>query len=214
MTGRVCKADRAGEALASLVAWGKESRLSFAVSEVVNGGGGMGYKKTDRGELLLLGVFGLFTIVFLLDIRTLPMEGKMLSYILAPFIFGLLFLCTLRILTPPGKSKALSGPGDLEPSIIVSGEEEETRGEAEKRWAKRRFFMTVGMGLFLFVAITLLGFYLGSGFMLLVWFISIRRIDLKTLGITLLTPLILYLSFEVLLDMGLPQGALFKWIGF
>jgi hypothetical protein len=174
----------------------------------------MGSKKTDRGELLLLGVFGLFVIVFLLDIRTLPMEGKMLSYILAPFIFGLLFLCTLRVLVPAGKAEAVAGSGDLEPSSILLEEKEEMKGELQKREANRRFFMTAGAGLFLFIAITLLGFYLGSGLLLLIWFISFRRIDLKTVGITLLTPLLLYLCFEVLLDMGLPQGALFKWIGF
>jgi hypothetical protein len=74
--------------------------------------------------------------------------------------------------------------------------------------------MTIGAGLFLFIAIYLLGFYFGSGLMLLIWFLSFRRIGPKTMGITILTPLLLYLSFEVLLDMGLPQGALFRWFGF
>lgn len=173
----------------------------------------MGSKKTERGELLLLGVFALFAIVYLLDIRTLPMEGKMLSYVLAPFIFGLLILCIRHVLAPPKKKRA-DEVGDLEPSSILSGEAEEAKGEVQKREANKRFFMTLGAGLFLFIAIYLLGFYLGSGLMLLVWFVSFRRINMKTIGITILTPLLLYLSFEVLLDMGLPQGALFKWFGF
>jgi len=174
----------------------------------------MGSKKPERGELLLLGVFGLFAIVYLLDIRSLPMEGKMLSYVLAPFIFGLLILCIRQVLAPPEKKRAATELRDLEPSSILSGEIEEARGEVQKRDANKRFFMTLGAGLFLFIAIYLLGFYLGSGLMLLVWFVSFRRIDLKTIGITVLTPLLLYLSFEVLLDMGLPQGALFEWFGF
>ena len=174
----------------------------------------MGSKKTERGELLLLGVFGLFAIVFLLDIRSLPMEGKMLSYVLAPFIFGLLFLCMLHVLAPPKKKKAAAELGDFEPSAVLLGEAEEKKGGAQRQEANKRFFMTVGAGLFLFIAIYLVGFYLGSGLMLLIWFLSFRRINLKTMGITIFTPLLLYLSFEVLLDMGLPQGAFFKWFGF
>ena len=173
----------------------------------------MGSKKTEMGELLLLGVFGLFAVVDLLDIRSLPMEGKLLSYVLAPFIFGLLFLCTLHALASRRKKQAVTEPGDLEPSALLSGETEETKEGARKREANKRFFMTVGAGFFLFIAIYMLGFYLGSGLMLLIWFLSFRKIDLKTMGITILTPLLLYLSFEVLLDMGLPQGALFEWFG-
>jgi hypothetical protein len=173
----------------------------------------MGSKKTERGELLLLGVFGLFAVVYLLDIRSLPMEGKMLSYVLAPFIFGLLFLCIRHVLVPPKKKRA-DEAGDLGPSAALLGETEETKGGAQRQEANKRFFMTLGAGLFLFAAICLVGFYFGSGLMLLVWFLSFRRINLNTMGITILTPLLLYLSFEVLLDMGLPQGALFEWFGF
>ena len=173
----------------------------------------MGNEKADRGELFLLGVFGLFAVVYLLDIRTLPLEGKMLSYVLAPFIFGLLFLCIRHVLVPPKKKRA-DEVGDLGPSSILSGGAEEGKGRAQRQEANKRFLMTVGAGLFLFIAIYLVGFYLGSGLMLLVWFVSFRRINLKTIGITILTPLLLYLSFEVLLDMGLPQGALSEWLGF
>jgi hypothetical protein len=171
----------------------------------------MGNKKSERGELFLLGVFGLFVIVYLFDIRSLPMEGKMLSYVLAPFIFGTLLLCFFHALVPSKSKKTTPDLGDPDGE---ASKEEVQKGPGAGGGANRRFLMTLAGGLFLFLSISMLGFYLGSGLMLLIWFVMFKKIDLKTIGVTLLTPLLLYVSFEVVLDMGLPQGALFEWLGF
>ncbi len=135
----------------------------------------------------------------------------MLSYVLAPFICGALLICLFHALVP-SKSKMIA-PDLEEPEGRVS-EEKVQKDPISGGEANRRFLMTLGGGLFLFLSIYMLGFYLGSGLMLLIWFVMFKRMDLKTIGVTVLTPLLLYVSFEVVLDMGLPQGALLKWLGF
>ena len=176
----------------------------------------MGNKKRDKGEFILLGFLGLFLIVYLIDISRLPMEGKLLSYVLAPFILLTLCLCLYSALVP---SKKKEEEDTFEELLTHASHPDDEQGKKRKKKsestaATRRLYKTATMGTFLFGSIYLLGFYLGSGTMLLVWFLIFKRINLTTILITVLTPLFLYLPFEKLLDIGLPEGALFKWLGF
>lgn len=173
----------------------------------------MSKKKAEPAELVLLGGFAVFVLAFVWDIRGLPLDGKLLSYLVAPFALGLIGFRTVAALRPrkagPGREVEYF-PEPEEPS----SEEELTLEEREgKRAAQRCFLLTIGMSVFLFAAIALVGFYWGSGLTLLAWFACFKRITRGTLLTTVLTPLLLYLAFERLLEMGLPKGALFTWLG-
>ena len=170
----------------------------------------MGKKKRDKGEFILLGFLGLFIIVYLIDISSLPMEGKLLSYVLAPFIFLTIILCLYSALVPSKKEEDTFEDLLTHASHPEKEQEKKRIKKRETTAATRRLYKTAAMGTFLFGSIYLLGFYLGSGVMLLVWFSIFKRINLTTLLITVLTPLLIYLPFEKLLDMGLPKGALFE----
>lgn len=173
----------------------------------------MSKKKAEAAELVLLGGFAVFVLAFVWDIRGLPLDGKLLSYLIAPCALGLIGFRTVAALRP---RKAGPEPGvEFFPEVEeASSEEELTPEEREgKRAGQSRFLMTIGMSAFLFIAIALVGFYWGSGLMLLTWFICFKRIARGTLLTTVLTPLLLYLAFEKFLEMRLPQGALFTWLG-
>jgi len=175
----------------------------------------MGKKKRDKGEFILLGFFGIFIVVYLIDISRLPMEGKLLSYVLAPFIFLTIILCLYSALAPSKKEEEETFEDLLTHASHPEKEEEKKRiKKRETTAASKRLYKTAAIGTFLFGSIYLLGFYLGSGVMLLVWFSIFKRINLTTLLITVLTPLLIYLPFEKLLNMGLPKGALFQWLGY
>ena len=174
----------------------------------------MGKKKAERAELILLGVFAAFVLAFVWDIRGLPLDGKLLSYIVAPFALGLIVFRSIAALRPRKADLGLEIALFVEEEEMPSLEETPTPEEMErKRAGQRRFHLTIGMSVFLFVSIALFGFYWGSGLMLLAWFAFFKRITRGTLLTTILTPLLLYLAFEKALEMGLPKGALFTWLG-
>ena len=81
-------------------------------------------------------------------------------------------------------------------------------GKLDEKAANIRQVKAFGLSAFLFISIYFLGFYLGSGLMLLVWFWVYKRITLTNMIITVLTPLVLYLIFEWLIDFGLYEGLL------
>lgn len=160
----------------------------------------------EKGELILLGVFALFVILYLWDIRNLPMEGKMLSYMAAPFILITMLLCIRGVFVASKRTKMEESEG---------GETEETEEDTpEHSSASWRFYMTIAAGLFMFAGIYLIGFYLGSGLMMIVWFAVFRKLNAGTISLSIATPLLLFLTFEKLLDMGLPSGELLSWLGF
>jgi hypothetical protein len=161
----------------------------------------MGKRGVEKGELGLLGGFALFVIMFLWDIRNLPVEGKMLSYLATPFVLITMFFC-VRGVFATAKRRAT--------------EEGESAGEDVKEHssASWRFSMTIAAGFFMFAGIYLIGFYLGSGLMMLVWFASFRKLKAGSMALSIGLPLTLYLVFEKLLDMALPSGELFRWLGF
>ncbi len=159
-------------------------------------------KGVEKGELALLGVFAVFVLLYLWDIRSLPMEGKMLSYLAAPFILITMLLSVRSALE--GQKKKKRG----------AGEEKAGEGGNVQSSATWRFCMTIGAGLFMFVGIYLVGFYLGSGLMMLVWFAAFRKLNVGSISLSLGIPLALFLVFEKLLDVGLPAGELFGWLGF
>lgn len=163
----------------------------------------MGKRGVEKGELALLGVFASFVVLFLWDIRNLPMEGKMLSYMAAPFILITMLLC-IRGVLKASKIKKTEG--------LEEGEAEEDKPEHSS--ATWRFNMTIAAGLLMFTGIYLIGFYLGSGLMMIVWFAVFRKLNAGTISLSIGTPLLLFLTFEKLLDMGLPAGELFSWLGF
>src|SRR5574340_615736 len=103
-------------------------------------------KRIEKGELILLGFFALFAAAFLFDIRTLPMEGKMLSYLAAPFILLVLILCVWDVFKASKKASA------------GSEEESEKHDDSERKQARFRFKLTIAAGLFMFASIYLLGF--------------------------------------------------------
>lgn len=165
-------------------------------------------RRGEKGEFVLLTTFALFVVAFLLDIRDMPMEGKFLSYLVTPFIAGLILLCAVLAATPAKEAKTHEG---------LEGPEAQTERRHEiddvRRVARGRLVTTIAMACLLFAGILLFGFYLGSGLFLLVWFIVFRKLGRATLAITLLGPSLLYVIFEVLLDIGLPSGAFFTWLG-
>lgn len=170
--------------------------------------------RVETGELALLGTFGVFVAGFLFDIRELPTEGKLLSYIAGPIALALIVLCAWKALLPGRKREVYYG-------YEVSQDVEETpaRREAdakevrEREQGRRRMWLTGGMSLFMFAGITLVGFYASSGLMLLLWFLIIKRVNKSTMALTVLMPVLLYVCFETLLDMGLPKGAILGWLG-
>jgi hypothetical protein len=151
-------------------------------------------QKKDIGEYILLGIFALFVIAFLIDIHDLPYPAKILTYILTPFIGVLLVYCVVSTVRQPAKP-------DERKSQVDSG-------KLDEKAANIRQVKAFGLSAFLFVSIYVLGFYLGSGLMLLVWFWAYKRITLTNMIITVLTPLGLYLIFERLIDFGLYEGLL------
>ena len=163
----------------------------------------MGKRGIEKGELVLLGVFALFVIAYLWDIRNLPVEGKMLSYMAAPLILVTLLLCIRGVFAAAKRAKT------EEPEEGKT--EEDTPEHSSATW---RFYMTIAAGLFMFAGIYLIGFYLGSGLMMIVWFAVFRKLNAGTISLSIATPLLLFLTFEKLLDMGLPSGELFSWLGF
>jgi hypothetical protein len=169
--------------------------------------------KLEIGELALLGTIGAFVVGFLLDIRGLPMEAKLLSYIAGPIALGLILFCAGKAFATGKKQETYYG------STVSQGTEDtlERREAAlaedrERRQGRLRMSLTGGMALFLLASIALIGFYFGSGLMLLIWFLCFKRINRSTLAITVLMPVLLYVCFETLLDMGLPKGALVEWL--
>ncbi|MBI4632555.1 MAG: tripartite tricarboxylate transporter TctB family protein [Deltaproteobacteria bacterium] len=160
----------------------------------------MGKRGVEKGELVLLGVFALFVIMFLWDIRTLPVEGKMLSYLAAPFILVATLLCVRGVFAAAKRNAAENG----------GGAEADVKEHGSAAW---RFYLTIGAGLFMFGGIYLIGFYLGSGLMMLVWFAAFRKLNAGSIALSIGLPLLLYLTFEKLLEMGLPAGQLFGWLG-
>ena len=155
-------------------------------------------KKKNYGELILLAVFALFIIAFLVDIHDLPYQAKLLTYILAPFIFIFLGYCTVQAIRSDDKPKGRK--------------EKSTFPELDQKSALRRQVKAFGMSLFLFISIYILGFYWGSGLMLAVWFGIYKKVTKTTVIITIATPVILYLIFTVLIDFGLHEGVLITWL--
>ena len=155
-------------------------------------------KKKDYGELILLGIFSLFIIAFLIDIHDLPYQAKLLTHILTPFIFCFLVYCTVAAV------RSVSKPKDpkKKPSLSASDEKE----------ALIRQIKAFALYLFLFISIYILGFYWGSGLLLVVWFWVYKRMTKTSILITLATPVILYLIFTVLIDFGLHEGVLITWL--
>ncbi|MDP2268309.1 MAG: tripartite tricarboxylate transporter TctB family protein, partial [Deltaproteobacteria bacterium] len=97
---------------------------------------------------------------------------------------------------------------------LDEGEAEATEADKpEHKSATWRFYITISAGFFMFAGIYLVGFYLGSGLMMLVWFAVFRRLNAGTITLSIATPLLLFLTFEKLLDMGLPSGELLSWLG-
>ncbi len=163
----------------------------------------MSNKKIEKGELFLLGFFALFVAVFLFDIRNLPLEGKMLSYLAAPFIVVTMLLSIRGAWKAAQENARVKGEGE---------EEREAAGDLpQSSW---RFLMTIFAGLFLFGSIYLIGFYLGSGVTLLLWFTLCKRLDKATAALIIGLPLGLYVTFETFLEMELPRGAIFAWLDF
>ena len=165
-------------------------------------------KGGEKGELVLLGVFALFVMVFLWDIRSLPMEGKMLSYLAAPLILLTILLCVRGVFKAEKKAKT------AEPEVGEAVDAvEAAEHKPEHSSATWRFNMTIAAGLFMFAGIYLIGFYLGSGLMMISWFAVFRKLNRGTITLSIATPLLLFLTFEKLLDMGLPSGELLSWLG-
>jgi hypothetical protein len=162
-----------------------------------------------RGEFILLGVFGAFIAIYLFDVRRLPMEGKILSYVLALPMIGFLVACTVAALRPRKKasedeySLEESGEGAEEPEPAEAPAETATEDQAALGLGR-----TILMGCVLFGCIFLFGFYFGSGLMLLAWFALFRRLSVTTIIITVATPSLLYVLFEHVMPVGLYEGYL------
>ena len=171
----------------------------------------MGTPSTRRpkGELILLGVFGLFIVSYLIDVARLPMDAKILPYVLAPPLIILLLVCAAQVLRPKrrkeGELPPLAGEDARVPSKAAAEE-----APAEEGPAPLGLGRTIAMGCVLYGSIFLFGFYLGSGLMLLIWFAYFKKLNLTTLIITVATPLVLYLSFEILMAYGLYEGLVFE----
>jgi hypothetical protein len=155
-------------------------------------------KKRDYGELILLGIFALFIIAFLIDINDLPYQAKLLTHILTPFIFCFLVYCSVAAFRSIGKTE----DREKKPSLSASDEKK----------AIIRQVKAFALYLFLFISIYILGFYWGSGLLLVVWFWVYKRRTKTSIFITVATPLILYLIFTVLIDFGLHEGVLITWL--
>ena len=153
-----------------------------------------------KGELIMLGLFGLFLAAYLVDIQRLPMEGKIFSYVLAPFLIGFLLWCAFRAVFPRQKP---SEEAEL-PSMTEEGTGEE--GAEEVRAAPLGLIRTIVMACVLYASIYLFGFYFGTGLMLLLWFALFKRLDLTTVIISVATPLVLYVVFEHVMLFGLYEG--------
>jgi len=174
-------------------------------------------QRVEKGELILLGIFGAFMITYLVDIHDLPWEATVLSYILSVFILGLLLALFLSALISLRKT----GPRKQDSDRISKTHETKTinkaeLGRADKREKNKietfRLYKSMSMGILLFASIFIFGFYVGSGVMLLIWFLIFRKINLTTITITVATPLLLYVTFRVLMDFGLHEGQLFLWL--
>lgn len=157
-----------------------------------------------KGELVLLGVFALFLAAYLVDIHSLPIEGKILSYVLAPPLVLFLLICAAQVLLPRKR------PAEVEDVPRVRGPGADADEEAADLPAPLGLGRTIGMGVVLFVSIFLLGFYFGTGLMLLAWFLLFRRFNVVTAIITVVTPLLLYVLFEHLMYVGLYEGYLIE----
>lgn len=157
-----------------------------------------------KGELILLGIFGLFIASYLVDVASLPMDAKILPYVLALPLILLLLVCAGQAVLPKKKAKE----GELPPlkEEEKPSEADEVAAPEEELPAPLGLGRTIVMGFVLYACIYLFGFYLGSGLMLLIWFVTFRKLTRTTLIITIATPLVLYLSFEVLMAYGLYEG--------
>lgn len=152
-----------------------------------------------QGELVLLGVFTAFIVAFLWDIRGLPLEGKLLSYIAAPIALLLIGYRAFRALVPSKDP----GSGEAE----YWGDISETKPKSRKR-----MYLTVGYMLGVFGSVCLLGFYFGIGVMLLLWFVAARRLTVSTVAVAVGMPTLLYGILELFLEVGLPKGFLLTWL--
>ena len=169
-----------------------------------------------KGELILLGIFALFMIIYLVDINDLPSEATILSYLLSPFILGILAWHFVLSLSPVRKTE-IAKTGDLDESQKTEGGNQEiTSTEADRKKTapeEIRLYKALAMACFLVLSIYFLGFYVGSGIMLFLWFLLFRKLGLATIIISVATPFILYAIFTLLLDFGLYEGQIFMYSG-
>ena len=159
-----------------------------------------------RGEIILLALFGSFIVLYLFEVRDVPAEGTILSYLLAPLLIVLLVACAIQAVASRKRS-ASDEPAaeEVEESLLEdTGEKEAIR--------KSRLTKTIIMCVVLYACIFLFGFYLGSGLMLLLWFVAFKRLNRTTLVITAAAPLTLYLVFEVGMYFGLYEGIVIEYL--
>lgn len=175
-------------------------------------------KEQEMGEFILLGVFCLFMIAYLIDIHDLPWEAIILSYILSPFILGLALFFLLSALFWKKKSKS-DAPQSLKSEELLKmeltlseGESNDDVNEEKNKIETRRLYKSLSMGCLLFASIFIFGFYFGSGVMLLIWFLLFKKINLTTMIITVTSPLLLYLIFEVFIEFGLYEGQVIQYL--
>jgi hypothetical protein len=163
-----------------------------------------------RGEFILLGVFALFLASYLVDVYRLPMDAKILPYVLAPPLIVLLLVCAVKAALPRGKAQDKGLPPLAGGESAAPGKSADEPLPAEAGPGPLGLGRTITMGLVLFGCIFLFGFYFGSGLMLLIWFAFFKRLNVTTLIITVATPLVLYASFELLMSVGLYPGLLIE----
>lgn len=163
----------------------------------------------NKGELVLLAIFALFTATYLIKISALPIEGRILSYLLAPFIFGLLCFCFYRSFSPAQTEKELQ---KNETNFLSDRTEIKYPHKTNVKKEEKRLFRAMAMSCFLLLAIFLLGFYIGSGLMLLIWFLVFKKFNIKTIAIIVVSPLLLYVIFELIISFGLYEGFIFTYI--
>ncbi|MDF1553641.1 MAG: tripartite tricarboxylate transporter TctB family protein [Deferrisomatales bacterium] len=164
----------------------------------------------QRGEFILLALFGSFIFLYLFEIREVPMEGKILSYLLAPLLIGLLATCAIQAVVSRRRSATVTNdradePGGEEAALLAPS-------PAADRVRKARLTKTVVLGVVLYACVWLFGFYYGSGLMLLAWFAAFQRLNRTTLVITAVTPVVLYLLFEVVMQYGLYEGIVIEYL--
>jgi hypothetical protein len=70
----------------------------------------------------------------------------------------------------------------------------------------------IGWVIAVFILIYLLGYYIGSFLFLLIFFKMNNHLNRKTLAVTGIIPLVLYFTFEKILNMSLYYGVLLKQV--